>query len=141
MARGLLQRIEQAARSGGSGTAAGGGGRSAGAGSSSTQISILEHVQTLLNTRQGSSQLDASYGIPDITDVLHSLPGGMPVLRGMIEDCIRRHEPRLAGIRVASLARDDTELYLRFEVQAKLATGGSIRFETEVSRAGRVRVR
>ena len=139
MARGLLQRIEQAARSAEFG-AAGGTGRAA-AGPSSTQVSILEHVQTLLNTRQGSSRLDPAYGIPDITDVLHSLPGGMPVLRGMIEECIRRHEPRLTNIRVASLDKDETELYLRFEVQAKLAAGGSMRFETEVSRAGRVRVR
>ena len=84
MARGLLQRIEQAARAAESG-AAGGAGR-ASAGPASTQTSILEHVQALLNTRQGSSQLDPAYGIPDITDVLHSLPGGMPVLRGMIEE-------------------------------------------------------
>lgn len=130
MARGLLQRIEHAARSPGSGAAGSG------------QVSILEHVQALLNTRQGSSRLDASYGIPDITDVLHSLPGGMAVLRSMIEECIRRHEPRLANIRVAALAKDDeAALHLRFEVHARLAGGGSIRFETEVSRAGRVRVR
>jgi type VI secretion system protein len=101
----------------------------------------LEHVQALLNTRQGGSQLDPAYGVPDITDVLHSLPGGMAVLRNMIEECLRRHEPRLTNIRVSSLAKDDTELFLRFEVQAKLSSGGSIRFETEVSRAGRVRVR
>lgn len=132
MARGLLQRIEHAARSPGSGAAGAGSG----------QISILEHVQALLNTRQGSSRLDPSYGIPDITDVLHSLPGGMAVLRSMIEECIRRHEPRLTNIRVAALAKDDdAALHLRFEVQARLASGGSIRFETEVSRAGRVRVR
>lgn len=130
MARGLLQRIEHAARSKGSGTTGTG------------QVSILEHVQALLNTRQGSSRLDPNYGIPDITDVLHSLPGGMAVLRSMIEECIRRHEPRLSNIRVAALAKDDeTALHLCFEVQARLAAGGSIRFETEVSRAGRVRVR
>jgi type VI secretion system protein len=129
MARGLLQRIEHAARSKGS---------SAGSG----QVSILEHVQALLNTRQGGSRLDPSYGIPDITDVLHSMPGGMAVLRSMIEECIRKHEPRLANVRVVALAKDDeADLHLRFEVQAKLALGGSIRFETEVSRAGRVRVR
>jgi type VI secretion system protein len=131
MARGLLQRIERAAH---------GGAHAAGA-----QISILEHVQALLNTRQGSSQLDPLYGVPDITDVLHSLPGGMPVLRVMIEECIRRHEPRLANVRVTSLGKDETELHLRFEVQARVvdsqAGAGAIRFETEVSRAGRVRVR
>jgi type VI secretion system protein len=130
MARGLLQRIEHVARSKGSDTTGRG------------QVSILEHVQALLNTRQGSSRLDPNYGIPDITDVLHSLPGGMAVLRSTIEECIRRHEPRLSNIRVAALAKDDdTALHLSFEVQAKLAAGGSIRFETEVSRAGRVRVR
>jgi type VI secretion system protein len=130
MARGLLQRIEQAARSKGA---------SAGSG----QLSILEHVQALLNARQGGSRLDPSYGIPDITDVLHSMPGGMPVLRNMIEECIRKHEPRLSNVRVVALAKDDeADLNLRFEVHAKLAAvGGSIRFETEVSRAGRVRVR
>lgn len=127
MARGLLQRLEHAARGGSHAAAA--------------QPSILEHVQALLNTRQGSSALDPNYGIPDITDVLHSLPGGMPVLRATIEECIRRHEPRLSSARVTPLVTDEAGLHLRFEVQAKLSSGGSIRFETEVSRAGRVRVR
>lgn len=130
MARGLLQRIEHVARSRVSG--------SAGAG----QLSILEHVQALLNTRQGSSRLDAGYGIPDITDVLHSPPSGMGVLRSTIEECIRRHEPRLTNVRVTALAKDEeTALHLRFEVQATLARGGAIHFETELSRGGRVRVR
>lgn len=126
MARGLLQRLERHARGASTGTAA---------------SSILEHVQSLLNTRQGSSQLDPSYGVPDFTDILHSLPGGMNVLRSMIEECIRRHESRLSNIRVLPLGTEETSLVLRFEVQARQVGGGPIRFETEVSRGGRVRIR
>jgi len=126
MARGLLQRLERSA---------------AGASTGTLAASILEHVQALLNTRQGSSQLDNSYGVPDFTDVLHSLPGGMHVLRSMIEECIRRHETRLTNIRVLPMGAEESSLVLRFEVQARLASGGPIRFETEVSRGGRVRIR
>lgn len=126
MARGLLQRLEQNARGASTGTPA---------------ASILDHVQALLNTRQGSSQLDPSYGVPDFTDILHSLPGGMNVLRSMIEECIRRHESRLTNIRVLPLGSEESSFVLRFEVQARLTSGGPIRFETEVSRGGRVRIR
>lgn len=126
MARGLLQRLERSATGASTGTPA---------------ASVLEHVQALLNTRRGSSQLDLSYGVPDFTDVLHSLPGGMTVLRSMIEECIRLHEPRLIQIRVLPLGAEEGSLLLRFEVQARLASGGPIRFETEVSRGGRVRIR
>lgn len=127
MARGLLQRIERAA---------------AGASGQSQAVSVLDHVQALLNTRQGSSRIDTTYGVPDFTDVLQSLPGGMGVLRAMIEDCIRHHEPRLSSVRVSAVdATAETALLLRFEVHGQLANGGTVHFETEISHGGQVRVR
>lgn len=102
--------------------------------------SVLAHLGALLNTRQGSSALDADYGLPDITDVTHSMPAGIASLQKMIVDAIQRYEPRLRSIVVRSSVLHPDTLSLRFEVSAQLVSGGSLRFETKVSPGGHVTV-
>lgn len=104
------------------------------------QESILQHLAVLLNTRQGSSALDAEYGMPDMTDVVHNIPAGIPALSRMIADAIQRYEPRLKGVAVRASARAHESLSLSFEVRAQLVGGGTLRFETRVSQGGQVTV-
>jgi type VI secretion system protein len=104
----------------------------------SVTASILAHLTQLLNARQGDSAIDPAYGLPDLTDLAHRIPEGIPVLQRSIAETIQRYEPRLRRVNVSSSSRDDTSLH--FEVQAELVTGGAVRFRTEVSACGHVSV-
>ncbi|HEX5657566.1 MAG TPA: type VI secretion system baseplate subunit TssE [Polyangiales bacterium] len=108
----------------------------------STAESILVHLSELLNARHGDSSLDPTYGLPDLTDLAHRVPEGIPVLQRSIAETIRRHEPRLARVHVATSRTEvaGPRASLHFEVQAELAGGGTLRFHTEVAPGGRVRV-
>lgn len=108
----------------------------------SVTASILAHLTELLNARQGDSAIDASYGLPDLTDFAHRVPEGVPVLQRSIADTIRRHEPRLCKVQVNAEARElaGPRLSVQFEVTAELSRGGAVRFRTEVTPCGRVRV-
>jgi type VI secretion system protein len=108
----------------------------------SQSASILAHLSELLNARHGDSALDPDYGLPDLTDLAHRVPEGIPVLQRSIAETIRRHEPRLSRVSVLT-ARTEVvgpRRSLHFEVQAELAGGGALRFHTEVAPSGRVRV-
>jgi type VI secretion system protein len=101
---------------------------------------VLAHLSMLLNTRQGSSALDREYGLPDIIDVTHDIPAGIPVLQRMIVHAIQRYEPRLTHVLVRSSAIHADALSLSFEVSAQLVGGGALRFETTISSGGQVSI-
>ncbi|MEY4508361.1 MAG: type secretion system needle hub protein TssE [Pseudomonadota bacterium] len=101
---------------------------------------VLVHLSTLLNTRQGSSALDLTYGLPDITDFTHNIPGAIPLLERLIVDAIQRYEPRLSHVQVRSSTVHTDALSLSFEVSAQLVGGGSLRFQTTLSAGGQVSV-
>jgi type VI secretion system lysozyme-like protein len=105
--------------------------------------SILAHLSELLNARQGDSALDPLYGLPDLTDLTHRVPEGIPMLQRSIAETIRRHEPRLTRVSVTTAPQAEAGLprpCVHFEVQAELATGGTLHFRTELAPGGRVRV-
>lgn len=107
----------------------------------SLERSVLEHLRTLLNTRQGSSLLDPLYGTPDFTDSLHDFPRGLITLQRAIETAIRRGEPRLQAVSVRPSAREENSLVLSFDVAGRLEGGAVIRFRTEVTRGGQIQLR
>ena len=43
--------------------------------------SIMEHLQHLLNSREGLSPTNPDYGLPDLTDIVQRLPEGVQVLQ------------------------------------------------------------
>lgn len=106
----------------------------------SREDAVLVHLSTLLNTRQGSSALDAAYGLPDIVDFTHNIPSAIPALERLIVGAIQRYEPRLSHIVVRSSTVHTDALSLCFEVSAQLVGGGSLRFQTTLSAGGQVRV-
>jgi type VI secretion system protein len=101
---------------------------------------VLAHLSALLNTRQGSSALDREYGLPDIIDITHNIPAGIPVLQRMIVCAIQRYEPRLTRVVVRSSTIHKDALSLSFEVSALLVGGGALRFETKISSGGHVSI-
>lgn len=90
--------------------------------SSQTQVDVLvrsisEHLKRLLNTRQGSVELDPLFGIPDFTNMGGSLTGGST---RDIEEAIRRmvqkYEPRLKLPRVTLRQENSDVLSIAFSL-------------------------
>ena len=129
MARGLLQRINTRARG-------------AIKGDASADRAILDHLRSLLNSRQGNSALDPEYGVPDFVDQIHNFPGGLLELQRSLQRTIARYEPRLTAISVRPQRVAIDTLTLHFEISAALAASPKqvIRFTTQVTRGGHVRI-
>lgn len=100
--------------------------------------SIVAHLHTLLNSRQGHSPTIPDYGIIDFNDVVHTLPDGIRALQQSIRDSILRHEPRLSHVTVRHVPGAD-RLVLRFEIVARLASNRRqvLRFRTQMRPGGR----
>ncbi len=101
---------------------------------------VLAHISELLNTRHGGSALDPAYGLPDLTDLTHRIPEGLPVLQRSITELLRRHEPRLRKVHVQAVTPAVAAPSLHFEVRAELASGATLTFHTELMPTGRVHV-
>jgi type VI secretion system protein ImpF len=95
------------------------------------KLSVRRDLQNLLNTRWRCSswppdldQLDVSlvnYGIPDFTSVNMSRASAREELREIIQEVIRKFEPRLRGVRVTLIdEQDDLERTLRYRIIAQL---------------------
>ncbi len=118
-ARGLLSRISQA-------------------GPTDEVESVLEHLRVLLNTRQGEAPCAPSFGVLDLSDVVHSFPAAYADLAQAIRATIMEYEPRLRSVTVRHIPDDG--LILRFEIGAQLAGprgDRGVRFATTVRPGGR----
>jgi type VI secretion system protein len=106
--------------------------------------SILQHLQLMLNTWHGNTQIQEDYGIGHLSDLLHSFPGGLQEMEASIRATIEKYEPRLKGVRVRFGANPDNLLELRFEITAQLATGDAheaVWFETIIDSGGHLKIR
>ena len=105
--------------------------------------SVLEHLQKLLNVRQGSVKMLHDYGLPDFNDLSHKFPHAINEIQKMIRDCIRKYEPRLTQIKVTYVQDEDDPLSLRYDITACLEIDDrktNIWFETILDAAGRVSI-
>jgi len=105
--------------------------------------SVVEHLQRILNTRQGNVPVADDYGVPDFVDFLQTYPDSVYQIEGSIRNAINSYEPRLSGTSVTFLPREDSDLTLRFQIIACLATEGGqqVLLETVVDADGRILVR
>ena len=84
--------------------------------------SIVEHLQILLNSRQGLAVTAEDYGLPDLTDVIHMIPDGLHTIENDIRDAILKFEPRLGNVRVRFVPSDDP-FVMYFEISARRNDG------------------
>jgi type VI secretion system protein len=106
--------------------------------------SVQEHLQRILNTRQGNVKIAADYGIPDFTNFMNAFPEAQRELERVIRQTIQTYEPRLQGVRVTFLPREDDPLTLSFQIQARLALKEfkeAVMFESVVDAGGQIRVK
>jgi type VI secretion system protein len=107
--------------------------------------SVMNHLEKMLNTRQGSVPIADDYGMPDLTNFPgEDLTAAADELQQVIEKVIRKYEPRLEKVAIVFEPRPGETSLLRFKLEG--ATGdernGSIPvvLETVVTAEGAVRV-
>lgn len=82
--------------------------------------SIVEHLQLILNTKQGSVPIGLDYGLPDLTELLRSYPDSIRDFERSIRSTIQKYEPRLTMVRVKLVPQDEDPFVLNFQISARL---------------------
>jgi type VI secretion system protein len=106
--------------------------------------SIQEHLQRILNTRQGSAPIAEDYGVPDFTNFMGAYSESQRNLERNLRQTIQKYEPRLQGIRVGFFPKEDDPLTMSFQITARLVLKGQndpILFESTVDSGGHIRIR
>lgn len=105
-------------------------------------LSIQNHLQRILNTRQGSVPIDPDFGVPDFTNLAGSFTQGFTndIVKDMTR-MIKRYEPRLKNPQITMEDSDSEVLSLNFALQGIIEIDNReipIRMATRVSSSGRV---
>lgn len=106
--------------------------------------SVQEHLQRILNTRQGNVPIAEDYGIPDFTNLMSDFYDSKHALERTIRNSILKYEPRLKGVRVTFLEQEGDRLTLRFQIAAQLVLRehqDRVMFESVLDAGGRFTVR
>jgi type VI secretion system protein len=105
--------------------------------------SVLEHLQRILNTKQGNVPIADDYGTPDLLDFMQSYPDSLRVLERIIRQVIQKYEPRLTAVRVNYVAQTEDALSLYFQINAKLTADMKtpVFFETLVDPDGKINIK
>jgi type VI secretion system protein len=105
---------------------------------------LLQHLQHLCQTRLGSAQASADFGLPDLSESLHSFPDTIATIAQALASAIKKYEPRLANVRVTHVPVEGSELVIRYDVSAQLVGEDDrrvpITFETRIDGSRRVSV-
>ncbi|GAB5096932.1 type VI secretion system baseplate subunit TssE [Caballeronia sp. LP006] len=106
--------------------------------------SVMEHLSRILNTRQGSVQLDPQFGVPDFTNIAGGLEGGSTgEIEEEIQRMVSRYEPRVLNPKVHLLSDRSDVMSIRFSLDGTLAVNDReipLRLSTTVNSDGRVTV-
>lgn len=81
--------------------------------------SVVDHLKKLLNSRQGTTLMDESYGMPDFTDLRAAFPDSVRDIERSIALTIERFEPRLTDVNVDFMEQDE-QMTLYFQIRASL---------------------
>ena len=107
--------------------------------------SVTDHLRRLLNTRQGSVQLDPKFGVPDFTNIVGGLSGGsVNEIEEEIRRMVLRYEPRIKSPKV-TLSRESSDvLSIQFGLEGKLEVDDRdipLHLATTVGANGKVNIR
>lgn len=106
--------------------------------------SVQEHLQRILNTRQGNVPIAEDYGIPDFTNLMSGFPESRRSIERTIRNTIQYYEPRLQGVRITFLDQHEEQLTLSFQISAQLVLPGHkdpVTFESVLDSAGHFEVK
>ena len=106
--------------------------------------SILRHLEQIMNTRWGSTQIAEDYGVPDFTDLSTGFPDGLRDLERTIRNTIQKYEPRLKSVRVKFIPQEETMLAVSFQIVAQLILDegkNPVTFQTVMDSDGKVTIK
>jgi type VI secretion system protein len=107
--------------------------------------SVINHLQKMLNTRQGSVPIADDYGMPDMTNFSgEDLAGAADELQLVIQQVIQKYEPRLKKVEVRFDPKPGETSILRFKLEGAMLADRDetipITLETVVTAEGMVRM-
>jgi type VI secretion system protein len=107
--------------------------------------SVIANLERILNSREGMSLGCASYGLPDLTQIVNGVPERAREIEQSIERCIKMYEPRLSQsqIEVEHVPNAHGPMTACFRIRASVHAGKSaeeVWFETVVVSSGRVKL-
>lgn len=131
----LLQRLKRQADPTGSGRSVYRG--------EDLESTVVDHLQRMLNTRQGSALTVPDYGIVELSELLHDFPDATGIMQRAIKNSILKYEPRLKNVQVRTIEGElASQMMVYFEISAQLVfpDGGRqpVRFSTSVDQSSNV---
>jgi type VI secretion system protein len=99
-------------------------------------ISIMDHLNRLFNTRDGSLPHLKDYGLPDISEIYRKMPHGIEELQKAIKRTVEQYEPRLHKIKVVPRDSEAQDFKMVFILTGELREGGLMRFQTTFTSMG-----
>jgi len=106
--------------------------------------SIIQHLQKLLNTRQGSSQIAPDFGLPDFTNIPgESVTDAGRRVEKILTKVIERYEPRLCRVKIEMETLKDKGFDLSFKLEGALSKQPDVPivFETILQTNGSILVK
>jgi type VI secretion system protein len=106
--------------------------------------SVLAHLRIMCTTRQGSMITSPTFGICDLSEIVHSFPDAIGIMAKALKQSIADHEPRLKNVVIRHVPTADDSLTLRFEIVGTIINGdtkANVKFETSIDDRRAVRVR
>lgn len=103
--------------------------------------SVREHLQKILNTKQGNVPIGEEYGLPDFCELFRDYPDSLRDYERSIRLTVQKYEPRLTSVRVKLIPNEEDPMTLRFQVSARLVTREQrvpVVLESTVDQDGRV---
>jgi type VI secretion system protein len=93
-------------------------------------LSVQQNIRRILNTRAGALKHLPDYGLPDLTNIYKALPASSHILKQQMEATLLTYEPRIRGIEVGIVERNEPGLFVSFEMICHLKKAGLVRFGT-----------
>jgi type VI secretion system protein len=92
----------------------------------SLAASIVNHLNKLLQTRQGTVLCLPDYGLPDLNDANASIYDSINRIRRHVEWAINLYEPRLSEVRVIHAPDVVSPLALKFRITGTMRKDGIV---------------
>lgn len=103
-------------------------------------LSVLDNLLRILNCRAGTLSHLPDYGLPDMSQILHGMPGSAHGLMGTMTGTLRKYEPRLAAVQVRLLPQR-LPGHLEYNLEVELHDGTRATFGTTLDPQGKVLMR
>lgn len=105
---------------------------------------VRAHLSWLLNARRGMVEHLPDFGLPDMASYYSDYPASLVALRAIVEEVIKKYEPRLQNVEVRLLEVGTGEFRISLIISGEIedAEGQArVTYQTTISREGRTELR